>query len=132
MIHVHVVHVSIMLNSACVHNAGSRISAYGHLNITCDFGPHGRLPGIKNPHIYNIIEAATLTYFEIGYMGTFPGHYDTYINIMITFRFTQSFNRTNLQYSVIPKKPKKVIQDIIELINRSFRGQSGVIYCLSR
>lgn len=50
----------------------------------------------------------------------------------ILSRFTQSFNRTNLQYSVIPKKPKKVIQDIIELINRSFRGQSGIVYCLSR
>ena len=47
-------------------------------------------------------------------------------------RFTQSFNRTNLQYSVVAKKPKKVTQDIIELINRSFRGQSGIVYCLSR
>ena len=24
----------------------SRVSAHGRLNITCNFGPHGRLPGI--------------------------------------------------------------------------------------
>jgi len=46
--------------------------------------------------------------------------------------FTQSFNRTNLQYTVVPKKPKKVNEDIIELIRGSFSRQSGIIYCLSR
>ena len=47
-------------------------------------------------------------------------------------RFTQSFNRTNLTYLVVPKKPKKAIQDIIELISKSFPGLSGIVYCLSR
>ncbi len=47
-------------------------------------------------------------------------------------RFTQSFNRINLKYRVVPKKPKKVIQDIIELISKSFSGLSGIVYCLSR
>lgn len=47
-------------------------------------------------------------------------------------RFTQSFDRTNLKYIVVPKKPKKVIQDIIALIKQSFSGVSGIIYCLSR
>ena len=47
-------------------------------------------------------------------------------------RFTQSFDRTNLQYSVVPKKPKKIATDVITLINSSFKGQSGIIYCLSR
>lgn len=47
-------------------------------------------------------------------------------------RFTQSFNRINLKYIVLPKKPKKVVQDIISLISESFSGQSGIIYCLSR
>ena len=37
----------------------SRVSAHGHLNITRDFGPHGRLPGIKIPYV--CIEAATVT-----------------------------------------------------------------------
>ena len=36
----------------------SRVSAHGRLNITHDFGPHGRLPGIKIPYVY--IEAATV------------------------------------------------------------------------
>ena len=30
-----------------------------HLNTTCDFGPHGHLPGIKI--LYVCIEAATVT-----------------------------------------------------------------------
>ena len=37
----------------------SRVSTHGRLNITRDFGPHGRLPGIKIPYI--CIEAATVT-----------------------------------------------------------------------
>ena len=36
----------------------SRVSAHGCLNITRDFGPHGRLPGIKIPYV--CIEAATV------------------------------------------------------------------------
>ena len=33
----------------CMYNTVvSRISTHGHLNITHKFGPHGRLPGIKN------------------------------------------------------------------------------------
>ena len=36
----------------------SRVSTHGHLNITRNFGPHGRLPGIKIPYI--CIEAATV------------------------------------------------------------------------
>ena len=47
-------------------------------------------------------------------------------------RFTQSFNRTNLLYSVVPKKPKKVAHDIVDLINSKFKQQSGIVYCLSR
>ena len=37
----------------------SQVSTYGHLSITCNFGPHGRLPGIKIPYV--CIEAATVT-----------------------------------------------------------------------
>ena len=35
------------------------VSAHGRLNITCNFGLHGRLPRIKIPYIS--IEAATVT-----------------------------------------------------------------------
>ena len=48
------------------------------------------------------------------------------------FRFTQSFNRTNLVYSVKHKKPKKVLEDIVALINAEFKGETGIVYCLSR
>uniref|UniRef100_A0A1X7TQC1 DNA 3'-5' helicase n=1 Tax=Amphimedon queenslandica TaxID=400682 RepID=A0A1X7TQC1_AMPQE len=46
--------------------------------------------------------------------------------------FTQSFNRTNLAYSVRHKKPKKVTEDIITLINNNFKGETGIVYCFSR
>lgn len=45
--------------------------------------------------------------------------------------FTQSFNRPNLSYTVL-KKDKSLLNDMAERINRSYRGQSGIIYCLSR
>lgn len=46
--------------------------------------------------------------------------------------FMQSFNRPNLKYQLIPKKPKSLTTEIINLINSKFRGQSGIVYCLSR
>ena len=36
----------------------SWVSAHGRLNIPRNFGPHGRLPGIKLPYV--CIEAATV------------------------------------------------------------------------
>lgn len=45
--------------------------------------------------------------------------------------FTQSFNRSNLSYTVL-KKPKDVLGSMAELINQNYRGHSGIIYCLSR
>lgn len=46
--------------------------------------------------------------------------------------FTMSFNRTNLKYAVLPKKPKKVDVDCIDWIKRNYPRDSGIIYCLSR
>jgi bloom syndrome protein len=54
------------------------------------------------------------------------------LNMTHTKWFTQSFNRTNLNYVVVPKKPKKIAEDVISLISSSFKSQSGIIYCLSR
>ena len=46
---------------------------------------------------------------------------------------TQSFNRPNLRYEVRPKgKSKDVLEDIVKLVKKSYRNQSGIIYCLSR
>jgi bloom syndrome protein len=49
--------------------------------------------------------------------------------------FTQSFNRPNLTYEVKVKakgKPKEDLDDIAKKINTMHRGQSGIVYCLSR
>ncbi|EDV21044.1 uncharacterized protein TRIADDRAFT_30770 [Trichoplax adhaerens] len=45
--------------------------------------------------------------------------------------FVQSFNRPNLQYSVLPKN-KCTAQEIIKIVNSQFRNESGIVYCLSR
>ncbi|KAF4072097.1 hypothetical protein AMELA_G00270390 [Ameiurus melas] len=46
--------------------------------------------------------------------------------------FSMSFNRHNLKYSVIPKKPKKVDEDCINWIKKHYPYDSGIVYCLSR
>uniref|UniRef100_A0A8C8A675 RecQ-like DNA helicase BLM n=1 Tax=Otus sunia TaxID=257818 RepID=A0A8C8A675_9STRI len=46
--------------------------------------------------------------------------------------FTMSFNRHNLKYDVLPKKPKKVAMDCLEWIKKYHPYDSGIIYCLSR
>ncbi|TKS73442.1 Bloom syndrome protein -like protein [Collichthys lucidus] len=46
--------------------------------------------------------------------------------------FTMSFNRTNLKYSVMPKKPKKVDEDCMSWIKKHYPRDSGIVYCLSR
>lgn len=44
---------------------------------------------------------------------------------------TQSFNRPNLHYDVRPKG-RNVLADISEFIKADHKGQTGIIYCLSR
>ena len=47
--------------------------------------------------------------------------------------FTQSFNRPNLTYEVRSKgKAKDVLESIASTIRTSYKGQSGIIYCLSK
>ncbi|KAJ8333837.1 hypothetical protein SKAU_G00411560 [Synaphobranchus kaupii] len=46
--------------------------------------------------------------------------------------FTMSFNRHNLKYAVLPKKPKKVDEDCIDWIKKHYPRDSGIVYCLSR
>ncbi|CAO2614048.1 RecQ-like DNA helicase BLM, partial [Lemmus lemmus] len=46
--------------------------------------------------------------------------------------FSMSFNRHNLKYCVLPKKPKKVAFDCLEWIRKHHPYDSGIIYCLSR
>ncbi|XP_070618493.1 recQ-like DNA helicase BLM isoform X2 [Erythrolamprus reginae] len=46
--------------------------------------------------------------------------------------FTMSFNRHNLKYDVLPKKPKTVALDCLQWIKKYHPCDSGIIYCLSR
>ncbi|XP_068228588.1 recQ-like DNA helicase Blm [Palaemon carinicauda] len=46
--------------------------------------------------------------------------------------FLSSFNRSNLKYEVLPKKGKKITNEISALIKAKYPNYSGIIYCLSR
>ena len=48
--------------------------------------------------------------------------------------FLQSFNRPNLTYEVIPKSTAKdgTFEDILEKIQRLYKNEPGIIYCLTR
>lgn len=47
--------------------------------------------------------------------------------------FTQSFNRPNLTYEVLPKGiAKNTLECIGTTINKTYKNQCGIIYCLSR
>ncbi|KAG9192013.1 bloom syndrome protein [Alternaria panax] len=46
-------------------------------------------------------------------------------------QYSQSFNRPNLSYEVLPKS-KGIINSIADLIKERYIGKSGIIYCLSR
>ncbi|KAM7048350.1 recQ-like DNA helicase BLM isoform 2-T2 [Molossus nigricans] len=56
----------------------------------------------------------------------------TQLKILRPQVFTMSFNRHNLKYYVLPKKPKKVAFDCLEWIRKHHPRDSGIIYCLSR
>lgn len=47
------------------------------------------------------------------------------------FLHSQSFNRSNLHYSVRRKESSKTMQEMADIIKEK-RGQTGIIYCLSR
>lgn len=43
----------------------------------------------------------------------------------------QSFNRPNLSYKVLEKKPKKMIENMVDFIKGKYQRASGIIYCTS-
>lgn len=45
--------------------------------------------------------------------------------------FTQSFNRPNLNYLILPKRGT-VLDDIVKYIQQTHPNKTGIIYCLSR
>ncbi|XP_071964609.1 uncharacterized protein [Antedon mediterranea] len=46
--------------------------------------------------------------------------------------FTQSFDRSNLRYTVVKKRPSKATEEILQMIKKQFPRMSGIVYCLSR
>uniref|UniRef100_A0A2A4K5Y0 RecQ-like DNA helicase BLM n=1 Tax=Heliothis virescens TaxID=7102 RepID=A0A2A4K5Y0_HELVI len=46
--------------------------------------------------------------------------------------FLSSFNRPNLAYQILEKKPKSINQDVATIIKQKFFRVSGIVYCLSR
>lgn len=46
--------------------------------------------------------------------------------------FEVGFDRPNLTYEVIVKNKKEHPKQVGELIEARFKGQSGIIYCLSK
>ncbi|KAH8704840.1 hypothetical protein BGW36DRAFT_2436 [Talaromyces proteolyticus] len=47
---------------------------------------------------------------------------------------TQSFNRPNLTYDVLPKKGSvaNIVSQMADIIESSYKGKAGIVYCLSR
>ncbi|XP_067665705.1 recQ-like DNA helicase BLM [Haliotis asinina] len=46
--------------------------------------------------------------------------------------FMQSFNRPNLKYLVLNKRPKSTTPDVIKFIKDKYPREYGIVYCLSR
>ncbi|XP_058798407.1 recQ-like DNA helicase BLM isoform X2 [Phymastichus coffea] len=46
--------------------------------------------------------------------------------------FISSFNRPNLRYTVLNRKGKKFVNEIVEMIKTNYMNNCGIIYCLSR
>jgi len=50
-----------------------------------------------------------------------------------TIFFQSSFNRPNLFYEIRDKKAtKNALDDLVQMIKARYRGQSGIIYCITR
>ncbi|KZV66696.1 ATP-dependent DNA helicase [Peniophora sp. CONT] len=48
-----------------------------------------------------------------------------------TLRLSQSFNRPNLRYRVLIK-PRNVIKEMVQFINTTHPGKTGIVYCMGR
>ena len=79
------IHVQAEYLATCywcmTHTVVSRVSTHGSLNITCEFGPHGRLPGIKISCLYRSCYIDSLkcsTWVLTREWALAQGHYGTF------------------------------------------------------
>ena len=97
------------------------VSQWGH-----DFRPEYRQLGIladRYPHIPRIALTATAdaeTRADIKH----------YLKLEHAREFVSSFDRPNIYYQVIERHNGK--RQLLEFIQKQMRGQSGIVYCLSR
>ncbi|XP_066490364.1 ATP-dependent DNA helicase Q1 [Tiliqua scincoides] len=100
-------------------------SQWGH-----DFRPDYKLLGILKRQFPN----APL----IGLTATATSHVlqdaQKILCVQKCITFTASFNRPNLYYEVRqkPSSAQNFIEEIVKLINRKYKGLSGIIYCFSQ
>nr|XP_033808154.1 ATP-dependent DNA helicase Q1 [Geotrypetes seraphini]XP_033808155.1 ATP-dependent DNA helicase Q1 [Geotrypetes seraphini]XP_033808156.1 ATP-dependent DNA helicase Q1 [Geotrypetes seraphini]XP_033808157.1 ATP-dependent DNA helicase Q1 [Geotrypetes seraphini]XP_033808158.1 ATP-dependent DNA helicase Q1 [Geotrypetes seraphini] len=100
-------------------------SQWGH-----DFRPDYKLLGILKRQFPNVP--------LIGLTATATNHVlqdaQKILCVQKCITFTASFNRPNLFYEVRqkPSITENFIEDILKIINRRYKGQSGIIYCFSQ
>lgn len=72
---------------------------------------------MTRPQVYVL-----LAWLCISFMQTYSTTDSCYRGVvpLSPFRFTMSFNRQNLKYAVLPKKPKKVDEDCISWIKKHY------------
>ncbi|CAL1155990.1 unnamed protein product [Cladocopium goreaui] len=56
----------------------------------------------------------------------------TQLNMAQDTIFLSPVDRPNLEFKVLPKSKRSIMKEIGELIHTRFRGESGIIYCLSK
>ena len=97
------------------------VSQWGH-----DFRPEYRQLGLlaqRYPHIPRIALTATAdaqTRADIKH----------YLHLQEAAEFTASFDRPNIHYQIVEKNNGK--KQLLDFIQKQMRGQSGIVYCLSR
>ena len=82
-------------------------------------------PGIKPCLLYLQVDSLPLSHQESPISVQFLkvakpifSHNSEIFMFLTSFRFSMSFNRHNLKYYVLPKKPKKVAFDCLEWIRK--------------
>ena len=98
------------------------VSEWGH-----DFRPDYKLLGCLKEQLNGVsIMALTATATE-----RVRTDIRRILDIPKSYMFIQSFNRPNLLYEVRQKK-KAYLEELIDFIKEKYKGETGIVYCLSK